>query len=418
MTAPVTPTPPAPIAPAPVERTFNNVIAKVANQTGIPADPVVATPEVKIVREAPKVPLADPVSADAPPAAATPDSGASSSPGEASASPPAASDAKSDAPADTAATVAAEPTEPTSELSLDDGTLILRAERNADGTFKTKFDPTAKLDFEIVDKGSGEKKAYSKTLPEIVRLAKDGVTLQAKVQAITPEVEYYRERVPQWQEQHETLTRTVADVEQQLADMTALNRELLSAPDDVVIRHRDEFANANKPEARLARLEQSLEQERREREQRAASQDLAAKAQTFIQSKLAAAVKEARTVYDADAVMGRLARITQPLTVRGRIPPEQWPALEREIKGPFMQWVAEGRARKAAETKKAAELAASTRSAQTAAQIAVNGAGSATAPVGRAAPDQPPAPPKAKNAKEVIDRLVHRPLPSTVGAGP
>ncbi len=408
---------------APPIQTLNAAIAKVAGQTGIAADPApVAPPVVQIVRDAPpasptlegapKAPLVPggiktpaSVPTDAPPA----ETPADSSPADASASPPAAS---------AAPTEPVEPTEPTGELSLDEGTLILRAERNADGTFKAKFDPTAKLDFEIIDKTTGEKKAYSKTLPEVVRLAKDGVALQAKVQTLTPEVEYYREHAPKWAETHDTQVRQLTDVQQQLADMAALNRELLSAPDEVVIRHREEFAKANSPQERLDRLERERAEERRAAQAREQSQALATKAQTFVQSKLAAAIEDAKSVYDMDTIMGRLTRITQPLMVRGRIPPERWTALEQEIKGPFTQWVAEGRAKKAADEKRAADLAASTRSAQTAAQIAVNGAGSATAPVGRAAPDHAPAPQKPKNVKEAMDRLINRPLPQTVGAGP
>lgn len=417
MTAPAVPVTPVvdstPAAPAPVQRSFNATIAKVSGQTGIAADaPVAPPPTVAIVRNAAPTPDA-PARADAP---------AGTTPPVEAATPSVPSDAlPADTTPETAAsappTAASEtPSEPTGELSVDDGTLILRAERNADGTYKAKFDPNAKLDFEmVVNKDTGEKKQFSKTLPEIVRLARDGIALQQTQQAWKPEIEYYRNNIPKWKEAAATQQGELTTARQQLADLRELTQILLTADDETVIQHRERYQQENSPQKQAERERSTIQQER----QRLESERLAIKADTFINNRLASAIRSADGVLDPDTVMGMIARATQPLlNEHGQIPPERWGQVEQFINGPFAQRVAAEKAKQ--DKAKAAQAAhdAATKRAQAVAQQAVNDTGRAAVPVGGAAPDRAPALPKPKNAREAIDRMVKRPLPSTVGSGP
>lgn len=386
---------PTPAAPAPVQRSFNETINKVSQQTSIPATPVVEKPVVQIVKDIPK----ESVAADS---AATPtDKVPPITDAPAAETAPVAPDAATP-PVDAA------PLEPTSELSLDDGTVILRAERNADGTFKTKFDPAAKLDFEIVlDKKTGEKKQFSKTLPEIVRLAKDGVTLQQKVQTIMPEVQYYRENVPKWQDAERTKTQTLSALQQAYQDMEALNRELLSADDATVIAHRERYQSEMSPQKVAERELAALKQQQADMQR----QMQTTQAQTFIQSRLAPALAEANAVLGEDTVAGIITR-----TFNGPIPPHEWSKVEQFVNGPLKQRVTDEKSKQEKAKAEAAATAAATKAAQASAQRAVNDAGRATVPIGSAAPDRAPAAPKPTNMKGVMDKLINRPLPQTVGS--
>ena len=393
MATSVQPTPSPTAAPA-VERNFSATIAKVSQQTGIPADPVAPKESVQIVNgNAPPETIAPgtPIEALLTPTDKVP--------------PPTVAEPSAALEAQPAATPLADG-EPTSELSLDDGTVILRAERNPDGTYKTKFDPNAKLEFEIVlDKKTGEKKSYSKTLPELTRLAKDGITLQQKVQVIQPEVDYYRKNVDTWAKaQAETTTKLTA-LEQQYADMEALNRELLSAPDDVVIGHRERYASEMSPE-KVARREADALRAEMERT-RQTTQSL--QAQSFIQARLAPALAEANAVLGEDTVAGIITR-----TFSGPIPPHEWNKVEQFVNGPLKERVAQEKGKQ--EQARAAEVAreATLRQTQANAQRAVNDAGRSTVPVGSASPDRAPTAPPAKNMREAMNKLINRPIPQSV----
>ena len=385
MTAPVVPTATTVAAPASVQLNLNQAINKVSQQTGIAAAPVVEKPVVKIVKDAPVE--AGPTDQVPPVTIAEPSAA------------PSGQDA---------ATPLVEATEPTSELVLDDGTVILRAERNADGTFKTKFDPSAKLEFEIItDKKTGEKKSFSKTLPELTRLAKDGITLQQKVQTMVPEVDYYRKNVEVWAKTQAETTTKLTTLQQQYADMEALNRELLSADDEVVIGHRERYKSEMSPEKVAQREAQALREKIAQTEQTTRS----LQAQSFIQARLAPGMNEANAVLGKETVAGII--LTK---FPGQLPPERWPELESFVNGPLKERVAQ--VKQSQDKVKAEQVAreAATRTAQATAQRAVNEAGRSTVPIGSASPDRAPAALPPKNVKDAMNKLINRPLPQTVGS--
>ncbi len=379
-------------------RTFNDTIRAVANKTSIKADPVVEAPVVKIVPDA--LTHDAPGSHDAPPGSVPPVS----------------------------AEAVPVSSEPVSEISIDDGEVTLASQRNPDGTYKTKLDPNEKVDLvikTIIDPETGKPKVYSKSLPELARLAKDGITLQQTVQkvqgelkAVQPEVEYYRTNVAQWKEHTESLT-------QRLADMEALNRTLLSAEDEVVIQHREAYKAEMSPEKQLERMQAERKAEQEQAKQTAQQQAAKARqeqiqkiATTFVESRIAPSLKAAEAAgLSKHTVTGLVTHITSDLMVNGVIPPANWPEMERRITAPDGPFQTELRAESARRTTESDSVKAAREAAersQKQAQAVVNADGRLMAPIGRAGPDSAPKLPAAKNTKEVLDRIIHRPLPESV----
>lgn len=387
MTAPAITAPAAPAAPT-ANLSVTEMMSKVASATKVAPDPVPPmVPDVRFTRDPAPVADAAPVADPAAPSA--------------------------EAPVVEGAPVVEAATEPTGEIALEEDGITLRSERNADGTFKAKLDPTQKMDLEFKDKETGEIRRYTKTMPEILRLAKDGVALQPLVQKLKPEVEYFRENVPKWESEFKSL-------EQQLRDQVELNRELLTADDALVIQRREEYASEMSPQKRLERLEAERRAERDAATRSTEQRQRAAQARTFIETRIAPVIADAESKLGVDAVSGRIARATASLLdERGQIPPSAWPEVEQYINGPFKTWVATEAAKKNELETARAETAAAKKAADDAqrrAQALANESGRAMAPIGRAgaesAPQRPD--PKSSNPRDVLNRINNRPLPTTV----
>lgn len=395
-TASAAPTPVA--APAPVERNFTQMMAKVAAQTTVADTPAPVQEVVKIVPNAP--PKADAHgSADLPPGSVPPPTAIP----DVVAAPhvETVADVASDTPTDTPPSAAPELV---GEIQSEEDGLRLTAERNADGTFKTKLDPTQKFDFAIKDKATGETKTYSKTIPELMRMAKDGI----EGMRLRTEVQQHRQEVPQLREEVQSLTAL-------LQDQYALNRELLSAPDELVIQRREQYAKEMAPENRLARENEELRRKADLYERQTQATEHNTRRDAFMQSRgITTAIQNAEAVLGVEVVAGKLSLATAPLLVNGVIPPDRWPVLEQYIKGPFSQWVAAESTRKQTQDREAALARQATAEAQRKAQTTVNDTARTLVPVGRAAADAPPELPKPKNVQEAVNRMVHRPLPPTV----
>ena len=303
------------------------------------------------------------------------------------------------------------------EIKVDGDDITLRAERNADGTFKTQIDPNQKFDIQMRDPETGEMRTYTKSMPEVLRMARDGVWGQK----VKDEVSYYRKEVPQWQEsfkqvsaEAQTLRQTTASLQEQLDAQMALNRELLTADDEIVIRRREEFAHEMSPEQRLARLEAQIRQERETAQLTERQQAVAREADTFISTRLAPVLSKAEadlgsTEFARQLVAGQIALATTPLLVNGQLPKEAWPKVEAYLSGPFQSWVQQT----AAFQKSQQVESDAVRKAQVAAQAAVNATGQVIRPVGHAsiaapAPSGPP-----KNLNDAVNRIINRPLAGT-----
>ncbi len=415
--APVAPTATTTIdqsAPAtiPIEnpgRTFNATILALANKTGVEAAPAVETPQVKFVRDPQKVETDAPGSKDAPPGSAPPVDAAA------------------------APVASTEPTEPTSELSIDDGEVTLSSQRNPDGTFKTKLDPNEKVDLvikSITDPTTGKPRVYSKSLPELARLAKDGITLQQTVQkvqgelqTIQPEVEYYRTNVEGWKQRTETLSS-------ELEAMRALNVELLTADDERVIQRREQYKAEMSPEKQLERLQAERAAEKAEAGKKVQAEQAAARrtqhekiATSFVQSRIAPSLAQAQAAgLSKYEVTGLVTEITADLMQGGVIPPAAWPEMERRINapdGPFQLAVKAESARRNTESETVKVAREAAEAAQRKAQAVVNTDGRLMAPIGRAGGESAPQTPKANRTVDQVKKdLIGRPLPqSMTGSG-
>lgn len=304
------------------------------------------------------------------------------------------------------------------EIKVDGDDITLRAERNADGTFKTQIDPSQKFDIEIKDPETGEPRKYTKSMPEILRMARDGVWGQK----VKDEVKYYRENVAQWQQTHEQTTQQVeqykqatASLQEQLQAQMELNRELLTADDEVVIRRREEFAHEMSPEQRLAKLEAQIRSEREAANLTQRQQEQARQADSFIQTRLAPVLMSAETAlggndFARQLVAGQIALMTTPLLKNGQLPPEAWSKVEAYVQGPFQSWVQQTAAFQRTQETQGEAL----RKAQATAQTAVNATGQLLRPVGQSNGTMAPAPQgPPKNMNDAMNRIINRPLAGT-----
>lgn len=320
-----------------------------------------------------------------------------------------APDEGSTAPDGVVPTTAGEATGPQGEMTVDDGDVVLTAERNADGTFKAHIDPSQKFDIKIRDAETGETKVYSKTIPEVLRMAKDGVWGQK----VRDEVSYYREHTPQWRQEHQALSETTAALREELQSQMELNRELLTADEALVISRREEFAKINSPEQRLARME-AEERARTDAAFRTAQEQAQARqVMDFANARLAPVVADAVALVGEQRAKEMLAYDILPFQVNGRVPSEQLEQLARHLSGSFLARVRAEAASRAVPDPRIVQSEEAVRRAQAEAQRLANTMGRATAPVGSVAHagadvTKPVAPPR--NVNEAIDRIVSRPL--------
>ena len=300
---------------------------------------------------------------------------------------------------------------PTGVMSIADADadVVMTAERNADGTFKTQIDPTQKFDLKVKDKQTGETKTYTKTIPELLRMAKDGLSAQK----IHDEVGYYRKNVGDWQSQHETLTKTTTQLQADLQAQMDLNRELLTADEALVVQRRDEFAKEMSPERELARLKKDMADKEAAKTRTSEEQRTAKVVNDFATARLAPAVSEAEKLLGGQRAKEMIAYELLPFQVNGKVPPEKLYALEAHLNGPFLTRVRqEAAARSAPDPRiEAAELAR--RTAEQNAQRIANTVGRSISPVTSAAnagSDLTKPVPPPKNVNEAIERIINKPL--------
>lgn len=289
-----------------------------------------------------------------------------------------------------------------SEIKSDDpdGEVVLRARDPKTGQF-SEMDQTRTYELSMRDRTTGETKVYNKTLPEMMRLAKDGLAMQRQA----PELAYYRKNVGQWQQQH-------ADIAQQAEGYKALAEELLTADESIVIQRRDEYARHNTPEQRLARDRADLERQRQElgleqqRRETAARQAQASQFADVARQRLGPAIAEVERLVGQDVAAGKILREMGPFMVNGQIPPQHFPQLEAFITGPYLQWA---KAEAAKQTNAQTELQKQQdelRQRQARAQASANSVGAATRPVGGMSGNASAPQGKPKNVNDAMDRII------------
>lgn len=300
--------------------------------------------------------------------------------------------------ADGTPAVEAEPPATTLEIVATDesGEMVLRARDPKTGQF-SEMDQTRTYELALKDKATGETKLYQKSLPELMRLAKDGISTQKfqnEVRQSHDELTYYRSNVPQWQAERET-------VQQELEGYKSLALELLTASEDQVVNRRETYASQNTPEHKLARVQAEMDAMRTKLASDQQSYQVRQQADTAL-ARIRPAITDVETLVGVDAAAGKLARGTAHLLQNGQIPPNRFPELIAYVEGPYRQWANEEANRQKGLTAEAAKLAEAARLAQATAQKAVNNTGRTLAPVGSAGSPSRAAP---KDVNDAIERI-------------
>lgn len=256
------------------------------------------------------------------------------------------------------------------------------------------------------DKSTGEVKVYRKSTREMQRLAVDGIAMQKSI----PELQHYRQNVPQWQAQHAELSTSVEQAQATIKQYEALTHALLTDPPETVDARRQQYAEQFTPERRIAQLESQLRafqtgQSTPQPQSPQQNPQLQAHVQQFAQHTDAARQDVERLV-GIEAATKQIAWATRSMLVNGQIPPERLPEIAQYINGPFREW-AQAEASKQSAVAKELEAA---RQERARAQQAARNVGTATRPTGGAPSSAPVTQGPAKSREDAITRIVHRPV--------
>lgn len=374
MTAPAIPAPsvPTPIVPpsgttsgghdlAPLSSLADRIIGRVPAD---PAPPPVETPAI-----------------DAPPTEVAPV--------------PATSDVPvGDAPAESVPTdaegaeAAAAPDQATLERGVDLGTgdALFRVRDSKSGQFIEA--PDLMVDVAMRDKATGEVKAYQKSIPELARMARDGVAGQR----VLGEHAQLAAKIPELQ----TQLQEVAGREQSYAAMLT---EMLSDPTGAAWERRvREYQAETAPDRVAAREVQSVARERDQLAQQLQTQQR----HLFYSTRIQPVIEQLTAALGPEVVLGKIQLETARLNgLNGQIPPDQWPALDAYVNGPLKTW---GEQQIAARTGATASADAERRREQANRNATVT----AARPTGRPAGTTPAPLPPAKNINDIADRIVAR----------
>lgn len=374
--------------PAPVEGSWSDVAARIAKK--IPTDIAVA-PTKEAAMDTERTPV---IQGEAPALEPIPDGGTITIEGTAAAPPLTES-------------VPTEATPPVmvGEIKADDadGEVVLRARDPKTGQF-SDMDQTRTYELSVRDKQTGETKQYAKTLPDLMRLAKDGIGMQKQ----RHELDYYRQNAPVWEKTHQETTGRASELE-------ALAVQLLTSPAHEVDALREQYANDHTPEKELARVKQQLaatrETQAAETQHRQTSQAI-----HTLTAKIGPAVAEVEGLLGKATAAGQLALATQSLYRDGKIPPEHFAQLEAYVTGPYLDWARQEAQRMGQVQREATASTEAARKAQQEAQRLANTTGHAIRPVGGVGADpQVKGPPKSSN--DAVERIIRRQGSATIAAG-
>lgn len=312
--------------------------------------------------------------------------------------------------------VAVEATPPAmvAEISYDEpeGQVVLRARDPVTGQF-SDIDQSRVYELSMKDKETGEVRVYNKSLPELTRLAKDGISSQKRMAAMTGELAQLRQTAPQ----HE---QRATAAEARASQLEALALELLTADESLVVERRAQYSSEQTPEKQVARLEAQLTAERAERQRSIDAARTTAQQQGFqhaaatLASRIGPTCKAVEGMVGREAAAGKLALETAHLMVNGQIPPAHFPQLEAYITGPYQQWATAEAAKRTTASSSAAAAQDAARQTQIRAQQAARNIGSAINPTGGMAGNIPLPQAKPKSMTEAMDRIIRgRPVAQT-----
>ena len=273
--------------------------------------------------------------------------------------------------------------------------------RAADGTFVDV--PDVKVDFQI-----GEKIYKGKGIPELVRMAYDGVAGQ---RAIAQARQFEQEVIPTMQQ---SFAQRESQLQAEIDAQISLNAAILAdATGETWAKHHEKFAQAQSPEAVAERAQQEASTLRNTIAEQQAQQYSANVYATQVRPALDRVAQECPDVSDHTKA-GIIADVTKDLLVNGRIPLERYPELVNRMQGPYAIAVRAEQARfteahqkyQADVAKAKAEADAALRAAQAKQNTLVQG----LKPVGSvpgSSQIQKPLPP-ARNKAEARERIINR----------
>jgi hypothetical protein len=285
------------------------------------------------------------------------------------------------------------------EITADDpeGEVVLRARDPQTGQF-SEMDQTRTYELSIRDKQTGETKVYNKTLPDLMRMAKDGVSMQKS----RDELFQLRQAVPQLQQQ----TQTVA---QEAEGFKALALQLLSADESTVVALREQYAGEQTPEKKLARLEAQMAQQRQQSEQVMQQQRIQAQVQQM-GALTAPHIAEVEGLVGKELVSGKILLDTIPWMVNGKLPPERFGDFVQYVQGPLKTWAKEQAQQRTKAQAEAQQQTEAARQQQARAQQAVNQTGRQIQPVGQVGRDDAPKT-RPKNYRDALESIIRKPVP-------
>lgn len=299
------------------------------------------------------------------------------------------------------------------EIVIDDpdGHVTVRS-READGRY-TPMNQTQKHEIVIKDPTTGESKVYNKTLPELVRMAKDGIAMQRS----RDELAYYRDNVPKWEQGHKAKETEVSSTKRELENFKALTHALLTDPPQEVDARRQEYARQFTPEARAAQLERENAALRQRVltppankptvQQPTSTGPTQQQVQALAQS-VGQDITAIQGMVGEERMTGRIFKEMGPLYVNGQIPPDQFPRFEQYVKGPLKAWAQAEAAKAGSTSAEAAKTLEDARQVQIRAQQAARNTGAATRPSPISSGSSQPSQKPPKNLSERIDRIVRK----------
>jgi hypothetical protein len=268
--------------------------------------------------------------------------------------------------------------------------------RGADGQFKStpsSHDDKIEVAIRMPD---GTVKSYDKTMPELVRMARDGVAGQRHAQELAALKPQYDAKM--------------AEVTASLNAQIALNRSILEDENEYV-RRAQQYAEQSSPEVQLAeltkRVQQSEEQNRRASESARLTQEMTAFHTQSVEPDVNRALQANIPLRD---VVGEIALNTDHLKgPDGRIPKEHWAAYATYLQGPFRTWAAQEAARYTTAPVSAAPIVPTGQPARIdPAMLANIGRGLAPPTVATLPGDATRALPPAKTKDEAMQRIINR----------
>jgi|GEM_PF-6949627 len=212
------------------------------------------------------------------------------------------------------------------EKGIDVGTgdSLFRVRDAATGQFKQPGTDVIELAFRDEN---GKITTHEKTLPELARMARDGIAGQK----VIAEVKLYREREPHIQSR-------IQQVEAERDAQIELNRAMLSSEDEYIQRVL-EYADATSPEKRLAQLEAERSREMSARQSAEETQRFTQEVAAFHSTRIEPVINAAIAELPVEMVLGRIAYDTDFLKDdTGKIPKARWGDYATYINTAFKSW--------------------------------------------------------------------------------